>query len=121
MVAFKMVVSVAFSKHVIHYGPQSGFPYCNLTTHIYRAIPIHYLRWGRVNLCPETLTRNQSLYQNAGRLEPKHRSLSVSRYMPRYDSGPISLINICNSNITGIYYRYVFTKTGAIKSTSILI
>jgi hypothetical protein len=68
MVAFKMVVSVAFSKHVTHYGPQSGFPYCNLTTHIYRAIPIHYLRWGSVDLRPETLTRNQSLYQNVGPL-----------------------------------------------------
>ena len=90
MVAFKMVVSVAFSKHVIHYGPQSGFPYCNLTTHIYRAIPIHYLRWGRVNLCPETLTRNQSLYQNAGRLN----SPSLSENIPIIYPGDIGITYI---------------------------
>jgi hypothetical protein len=41
--------------------------------HIKRAIPIHYLRWGRVDLNPEALTSDQSLYQNVGPLNnPSH-------------------------------------------------
>ena len=37
--------SMALSKHVIKYGTQSGFPYCNLTTppSHQRVPPIRYL------------------------------------------------------------------------------
>ena len=37
--------SMALSKHVIKYGTQSGFPYCNLTTppSYQRVPPIRYL------------------------------------------------------------------------------
>jgi hypothetical protein len=39
--------SVAFSKHVTHYGPRSGFLYYNLTTPPSRGIPLSAI-WGCV-------------------------------------------------------------------------
>ena len=77
-VALKVAVSDAFSKHVTHYGPQSGFSYYNLIIHIQRATTVHRLRCARVGLIPGTLTSTQSQYQNVG---PLNNPVLVKTYL----------------------------------------